>query len=124
MVQEIINLIIPTDIITSEIIDGAFVNILDQRNDHHFEHYVKRLKRLFAANELQFVNRFLCELAHNGSLTKNQALDIARGIIQEAQARRNILSLMHDGYLLRTADMADYKFNSPILQKWWQNHEC
>jgi uncharacterized protein len=124
MIQEIINLIEPEEDITSETIDKAFQKIMDQRNDHHFEHYVKRLKRLFVGDELKFVHLFLNTLAKNQSITKNEVLNMSHGIVTESQNNKILTSLVHDGYIIFIEENRDYKFNSPILKRWWYNHEC
>lgn len=123
IIQEIINDIEPNEEITEAVIDKAFDTTLEQRNDHHFEHYVKRLKRVFNDKERAFIKIFLCKLSQNLSLTKDEAINIANGILSEEETRRLLDSLKYDGYIINQ-DETTYKFNSPILRNWWRNHEC
>lgn len=127
LIQEIINNIEPEDDITNEIIDDSFKKILGQRNDHHFEHYVKRLKRIFTIPQQKFIQLFLNKLAQmDGSITRAEAQDIAHGVLSEAETRKTLDALKYDGYVINTNDpeQPEYQFNSPILKQWWYNHEC
>ena len=123
IIHEIINDIAPGEDITKEVVDKAFDASLEQRNDHHFEHYVKRLKRVFTEGEQDFIKIFLCQLAANEKLDRNQVLNLATGLISEEQTRRLLEALKYDGYIIDLTN-AEYKFNSPILKNWWKNHEC
>ena len=123
LIQEIINQIEPEESITNEVIDDSFRKIMEQRNDHYFEHYVRRLKRVFNSTQLEFVQLFLNQLAQTESLSKAQALDMAHGLLSESETRRVLEILKYDGYVIN-ADLNGYKFNSPILKQWWYNHEC
>jgi len=123
IIQEIITDIEPHEEISEDVIDKAFETALEQRNDHHFEHYVKRLKRVFNDKERQFIKIFLCQLSQNLTLTKDQAINIANGTLTEDETRRLLDSLKYDGYIINQSDNV-FKFNSPILRNWWKNHEC
>lgn len=123
IIHEIISDIDPGDEITNDVIDRAFITALEQRNDHHFEHYVKRLKRIFTDDERKFIQIFLCTLCKEMTIDKNEAINLATGILTEDQTRRLLSSLKYDGYIINQ-DENVYKFNSPMLRSWWQNHEC
>lgn len=123
IIHEIINEIAPGDEITNNIIDQAFAAALDQRNDHHFEHYVKRLKRVFTNEERKFIQIFLCKLSGQASMNKNEVINLSNGILDENQTRRLLDALRYDGYIINQTQ-SEYKFNSPILKNWWKNHEC
>lgn len=123
IIHEVINDIGPSDEISREVIDRAFETALEQRNDHHFEHYVKRLKRVFTQAEQEFVKIFLCRLAAHEGMEKDEAINLATGLLSEDQTRRLLEALKYDGYIISQNDSA-YKFNSPILKNWWKNHEC
>ncbi|MPS73879.1 MAG: hypothetical protein E2590_12160 [Chryseobacterium sp.] len=123
IIHEIISDIDPTDEVTTDVIDRAFIAAIEQRNDHHFEHYVKRLKRIFNENERQFIQVFLCQLCKETTIDKDEAINLASGILTEEQTKRLLGSLIYDGYIISQSATV-YKFNSPMLRNWWQNHEC
>jgi hypothetical protein len=123
IIHEIINDIEPGDEISNEVIDRAFITALEQRNDHHFEHYVKRLKRVFSENERKFIQLFLCQLCEKSVMDRNEAINLSTGILTEDQTKRLLESLKYDGYIINQSETV-YKFNSPILKNWWRNHEC
>ena len=123
VIHEIINDIDPDQEITNEVIDRAFLTALEQRNDHHFEHYVKRLKRVFSEEERTFIQIFLCQLCNKMAIDKDEAMNIASGLLSEDQTRRLLESLKYDGYIINQSENV-YKFNSPMLRDWWKNHEC
>ncbi|WP_289058597.1 hypothetical protein [uncultured Flavobacterium sp.] len=123
VIQEIISDIEPHEEITEQVIDKAFETVLEQRNDHLFEHYVKRLKRVFSEKECQFIKIFLCHLCQHLTITKNQAINLAEGILSDGETRKLLDSLKYDGYIINQND-DKFKFNSPILRNWWKNHEC
>lgn len=123
LIQEIINQIEPEESITNQLIDESFLKIMEQRNDHYFEHYVRRLKRVFNETQLKFVQRFLNQLAQAESISKAQMHDMAHGLLSESETKRVLDILKYDGYVI-SVDENNYKFNSPILKQWWYNHEC
>ncbi|PTT03059.1 hypothetical protein DBR11_03400 [Pedobacter sp. HMWF019] len=123
IIHEIINDIGPGDEVSKAVVDRAFEASLEQRNDHHFEHYVKRLKRVFTESEQQFIKIFLCALAGRDEMDRNEVLNLATDILPEDQTRRLLEALKYDGYIINLTN-AVYKFNSPILKNWWKNHEC
>lgn len=123
LIQEITSQINPEEDITNEIIDRSFNKIMEQRNDHHFEHYVKRLKRIFTEEQLTLVHKLLNALAQSDGLTKAEIYNMAHGIISEKEVKKVLQSLSYDGYVIAMED-GKYKFNSPVLKQWWYNHEC
>ena len=124
LIQEIINMLEPCDAITKELIDACMAKIVELRNDHHFEHYVKRLKRVFGNEQHQFVKAFLNHLSQHEQISLDEAMNIAHEMISEEDANRVIASLIYDGYIVTIKGNGNmYKFNSPILKMWWRNHK-
>jgi hypothetical protein len=125
MIQELMRLVPKTVSITYEIIDEAFIQVTDKRNDHLFDHYVSRLKRLYLGNHLLFVKKFLNELAKAGELSRDNAINLGHELTSEAETRHILDSLLFDGYivLVKNKDKM-YEFNSLFLKTWWYNHEC
>lgn len=125
IIQEITNQIEPDEELNQNVIDSSFAKVVEQRNDHYFEHYVRRLRRIFSESQTKFAHAFLNRLAQSASLSRNDAYNIAHELLDESESRRVLDSLIYDGYIMKiTADGPPvYKFNSPILKLWWQNHE-
>ena len=125
MIQEIIDMTEPKEGISKETIDGAVNKVSSRRNNNHFEHYVKRLRRVFPKKQYEFVQLFLNELCKIELMTRSEATNLAFDIISEGEVRKVLSSLIDDGYIV-PIDSADpsYKFNSSILKNWWYNHEC
>lgn len=124
LVQELLDQLEPGDEITQGHIDTALQRITEQRNDHHFEHYAKRLLRVFKDEEYKFVKEMLLALCKTESIMTEEAINIGHGLVNEVRVRQIIKSLEADGYLLQIGtDTAAYKFSSPILKTWWFNHE-
>ena len=123
LIQEIMSEIDPGTEITNDVIDRAFPKIMEARNDHHFDHYVKRLKRVFGETQSKFVQKFLNQLAQVEMLSREEAQNMAHGILSEAETKKVLDSLRYDGYIINS-EQNNYKFNSPILKQWWYNHEC
>lgn len=123
IIQELIDEMAPGDAVTEALTDQAFVAALESRNDHHFEHYVKRLKRVFTPAEQKFIGIFLCQLAGSDTMDKDDIVNLATGILTSEETGRLLDALKYDGYIIDKAAGA-YKFNSPILRNWWKKHEC
>lgn len=124
IVHELLDQVEPGTEITAELISKALQTITHQRNDHHFEHYAKRLKRVFKEKEYYFVKALLLQLCKKDSLTTDEVINIGYEIVSETRARQIIQSLEADGYILQVGtDATAYKFSSPILKNWWFRHE-
>lgn len=125
MIQEIIDMTGPEESISKETINNAVNKVSSRRNDNHFEHYVKRLRRVFPRKQYEFVQLFLNKLCNIELITRSEATNLAFGIISEGEVRKILSSLINDGYIV-LIDSIDpsYKFNSSILKNWWYNHEC
>jgi hypothetical protein len=124
-IHEIINLVDSKDEITEKVIFNALEQISTQRNDHHFEHYVKRLRRIFPEGQYKFIQVLLNYMCQVEKMTKDEILNSSHGIVPEIEVRGILSSLINDGYLVMIpGEDRVYKFNSSIFKKWWYNHEC
>lgn len=126
VIKEIMYQIEPEDEITNSVIDTCFAKMVEQKNDHHFDHYVIRLKRIFNDSQRKFVELLLNKLAQSYSLSHGEVFNLAYGILSDIEVRKTLDTLRYDGYIINTAGTENktYKFNSPILKQWWYNHEC
>jgi len=125
VMQEIMRQIEPQTPITTAVIDSSITQVTDRRNDHLFEHYVSRLKRLYKGDNLEFVSLFLNKLAVAGEMSKDGVVNLAHGLVDEVNARQILSSLLYDGYITEVRNKTNiYEFNSPFLKTWWYNHEC
>lgn len=122
MIQELIDIIGSDKKVTIDKIDDAILLISHPRNNNHFHHYIKRIKRVFGEDRMGFVTSFLNELAREPTLTKAHAINLAEGKLSEQQLNVIFTSLEMDGYIVQVKGSAGtYKFNSPILKNWWNS---
>lgn len=124
IVQELITISKPADAITVTMIDRAIDNIIDLRNQHHFDHYYTRLKKQFKDDSYKYAFRILTEIATHGTLQRTVAFDIAVGMKVEEGFRSILNALEYDGYIHQSADNKSYSFNSPIVRRWWLKFFC
>lgn len=100
-------------------VDKAFSQLLNVRNDIYFEHYYSRLTDAFAEPQRQFALTVLDELAQQGTLTQKAVHEIA-GTFSLGEEYHTVLeSLMYDGYIHFDESQKIYRFNSYLLQRWW-----
>ena len=123
VVQEIIDLTTAKQTVDDAIVEKAIDNIVQLKNQHHFEHYNTRLKTQFKDNQLAYANDVLQQLALKGTMTKTEVFDLAVKYKVENECRLIIETLIYDGYINFNQD-ANYQFNSPILKLWWVKFIC
>jgi hypothetical protein len=123
-VQELATLVQQSKHITKGHIDLAFDQMIQTRNNNHFEHYASRLKSQFKGDAFAYADALLQKLAIEITLTKAQLFDLASTFNQEKNFRQIIDLLVYDGYIHNTGDANTYRFNSPIVRMWWQKFIC
>lgn len=102
--------------ITEEVIDKAFKNAL--RNRSYFEHWLVRLRTIFKGNDFSCAKEILNTAAKKDEIDYYELQDIiTKYKIDDPAIIINTLS--HDGYLVKDEASVKYRFNSPLLQKWW-----
>jgi len=124
VVQEIGNLTVKDSEINSELVNQAFENIIQIRNNNHFEHYYGRLKKQFKNPELSFVIELLDKLANEGTIKKAIIFDLAVKHKFEEKWRHTLEVLVYDGHINNTGDREVYRFNSPLVRLWWKTFIC
>lgn len=100
-------------------VDHALDQMIRQRNNTYFESYYARLNDAFPPTELGFVLALLSVVANEGYLLRQAALDLAReeGVL----APQPVLeALQYDGYLYVSDPDKEFRFQSPILARWWK----
>jgi len=122
VIQELLDILEEGEEITEEKIEKAIGLVLHPRNDNHFHHYIKRIKRVFGESKMKYIKNFLNRLSQEGNIHLNQAIDMAEGQLEPGEVKAVLNSLAVDGYIVEIADTPDiYKFNSPILKNWWRD---
>jgi len=122
LVQELLKLAAPGEMIDIHHVDRAFEEIIATRNDNHFVHYYSRLKAQFKGSSLKYVEEILKIMANEGSVTRVRLLDQAELLEVIDQYKRIIEILVYDGYINNVGDGAAYRFNSPIVRMWWHKY--
>ncbi|KPK90469.1 hypothetical protein AMJ80_08355 [bacterium SM23_31] len=106
--------------ISVDIIDRAFVDMLEQRN--HFEHWHTRLRTSFKGKEYSFIKEVLNTVSDNNIIKTNEINDLAVKYDLVEFYRDLLKTLTYDGYLNNNDNPKIYRFNSPILKMWWKNY--
>jgi uncharacterized protein len=125
-VQEIIIMarLTETNEVTVDTIDKAFDSIVQSRNNHHFEHYLSRLRKQFKGDEFEYVMGILETIAMEGTLRRPAIFDLSVKYNLQNRWRHIVEVLMYDGYINNIGDPNIYRFNSPVVQMWWQRFVC
>lgn len=125
-VQEIITTshLAETKEITVDTIDKAFDSIVQLRNNHHFEHYLSRLRKQFKGNEFEYVMEVLEKIAVEGTVRRGAIFDLSVKYNLQSRWRHIIEILMYDGYINNIGDANVHRFNSPVVRMWWQRFVC
>lgn len=105
-------------IITNETIDKAINNALDHKQ--HFQSWESKLKSGLNKNGYSFAKEILTIISKELTLSYLKIINISSKYEwEEDEARETLNSLVYDGYINNNDDAKIYRFNSPILRKWW-----
>lgn len=100
-------------------VDQAIAQLLNVRNDIYFEHYFARLKSIFQGPAYSFATAFLNQLADKTTMDAPAVGGLA-GQFEVEEALDTVLSsLEYDGYIHFDPAQKLYRFNSYLLQQWW-----
>jgi len=105
--------------ITPQLVDLAFENICNRRNNIHFDSYYNRLKDTFSKEDYKLALKTLNLIASKEEI-ENSELTNEFAPKQEDNLVSIISSLEYDGYINLTK--GNYSFNSPILKLWWTKY--
>lgn len=106
--------------INKKMVDKAFDNICNQRNNIHFDSYYKRLKNSFSEEDYKLAIAILNKVAANFEIEKSALIDYLKETHPSKNCKPILESLEYDGYIHLRDDK--YTFNSPILQRWWNKY--
>ena len=108
--------------ITDSLVNDAFQEIIDFRNNNYFEHYYSRLYGFFNDHEFDFIIDTLNYIVNNNSASKNEIFNIATKHSMQKEHRNLLHTLIYDGYIHSNDGGDTYRFNSPILKLWWKKY--
>lgn len=120
---EIMDTITCDEMISKQVIDKVFTNIIEFKNYNSFNLYYERLHKIFKANELKLVREILHKCANNKSISKNEIYDLSVKYTLENIIKYIVETLVYDGYINNYQNANEYKFNSPLLKLFWQRYE-
>jgi hypothetical protein len=120
--QEIMDLVLPGGLISDAIIDKAFAQIVDYKNNSYFDHYLSRLRKQFKNEKFEFAVELLSHIASNGTLHTNAIHNMAQKHGVQHELKSLLGTLAYDGYINNNDQPDTYRFNSPIIKMWWQKY--
>jgi hypothetical protein len=123
-VHEIITVCRQNKTADNRTVDEAFDNMVSQRNNNHFDHYYSRLRSQFKNEAFHYADAILQSLAITGSIGAAELYDTAVKFGVHERYRQILEILVYDGYINNIGDAAVYRFNSPVVQLWWQRFIC
>lgn len=107
---------------SKEVIEKAFNQIVCDSNKPQFDPYFTRLKKIFKANEYDFVIEILKITAQKDVISENEINDLKTK--HKIIDLKNIISILEsDGYIVKQ-DGNYYRYVSPLLQLWCKNKIC
>lgn len=113
-----------TKLANIDTVNSAFESMVASRNHSHFEHYYSRLKRQFKGKEFAYAELILQLTANKGSISIAQVYDLAVAHDVKNSYRKIVEILCYDGYINNNGDKHIFRFNSPLVQLWWQKFIC
>jgi AAA+ ATPase superfamily predicted ATPase len=118
--QEIKRLYRRNPTINKAVIDTAIKNALANKKD--FIHWVERLNTLSKKGRA-YAKEILSLISKQDSATSSELSNLAqKHELGESEAKKIISALVYDGYINNSTDARTYRFNSPLLKKWWYNN--
>ncbi|MES2731410.1 MAG: hypothetical protein V4714_06665 [Bacteroidota bacterium] len=109
--------------IDEHLMNKAFDQIIEYRNNNLFHHWKSRLDTSFVKNELKFVHVVLSYMAQNETMHYHNIHNLAVKH-KVAEPKQVLETLKYDGYVNNQEDKQVYRYNSPILKLWWQRYVC
>jgi hypothetical protein len=104
-------------VVNHDIIKKSVRNSLENRT--YYEHWLSRLRIAFKGNEFKFVLDLLNTISENQFIHKNDIVNLSVKYQVQESYKEILNSLIHDGYVNNLKNSGEYRFNSPLLRKWW-----
>ena len=104
-------------IVNHEIIKKSVRNSLENRT--YYEHWLSRLRIAFKGNEFKFVLDLLNTISEKQFIHKNDIVNLSVKYQLQESYKEILNSLIHDGYVNNLKNSGEFRFNSPLLRKWW-----
>ncbi|MCF7859555.1 MAG: ATP-binding protein [Candidatus Cloacimonetes bacterium] len=106
--------------VTNEVIERA----IDKSIQHklYFDLWLSRLKTSFKGDEFSFVKAVLNYASEHDTITSAKIYDYAEGLNITDMYKDIVNTLVYDGYINNSDDPKIYRFNSPILKRWWYKY--
>jgi uncharacterized protein len=95
--------------ISNKMVDSVLAKASNHRNNSHLASYFDRLAENLSVSDYDTAKAILAEIATNDT--------VHIGSFEQANAAKVLETLEYDGYIYELE--GQYRFNSPILQKWW-----
>jgi uncharacterized protein len=124
IVQQIIQQTQKGNEITADTVADAVKNIIDLRNQNHFDHYYSRLKTQFKDKSFRYADDVLKTIAKKDVLTREELFDLSFKYDLSDDYRKVVEALIYDGYIHNPDGTNEFKFNSPIVKLWWLKFIC
>lgn len=106
--------------ISAETIDKAINNAL--KNRIYFDQWLTRLRKAYQGNEFTFAKELLNSISKTQTKTALEIIDLAVKCGVSETYKEILNALIHDGYINNDDDLKIYRFNSPLLRKWWETN--
>jgi uncharacterized protein len=108
------------DEITDEIINRAIDEAI--QNKLYFDLWLSRIKTTFKGDEFGFVKSVLNYTSEQDTIKSTDIYNAAVKFDITENQRAIINTLVYDGYINNNDDPKIYRFNSPILKRWWYKY--
>jgi hypothetical protein len=106
--------------VNKAVIDEAIKKAL--ANEKDFIHWKERLHTLSKKGRA-YAKEILSLISKQDSATSSELSNLAqKHKLGESEAKKIISALVYDGYINNSIDAPTYRFNSPLLKKWWYNN--
>lgn len=104
-------------VVNHEIIKQSVRNSLENRT--YYEHWLSRLRIAYKGDEYKFVLELLNTISEKQFIHKNDIVNLTVKYRVQDGYKEILSSLIHDGYINNLKNSGEYRFNSPLLRKWW-----
>lgn len=106
---------------TPAMIDHAFdVMLFERRN--YFAHWQLRLRRTFPGASCELAEALLNLISQEKAVTSSRIRSLAEQYSLARDYKYVVNTLVYDGYINNNDEPTIYRFNSPLLRRWWYKY--